>query len=297
VPELGCRPGNAIHRAIATYPSLADVFLTYRKLSVIAKRAYNERGAQQMFNYPLLILVVSLSTFWISSSVGAWLRKRTRNLNEDDREDFKFVLGGTLTLLGLIIGFTFSMAVSRYDQRKNLEQQEANAIGTEYDRADLLPPADAAKVRALLKSYLDRRISSYTSQNEQRPRQIVAENARLQTEMWLAVSTSAAAQPSPVTALSVAGMNEVLDRQGDAQAARRNRIPLAAWILVIMMSIFCNLLMGYGVLGKSSFLFLVLPIALSISLLLIADIDSPSRGVIRVQPQNLEALAESLRSR
>jgi hypothetical protein len=63
------------------------------------------------------------------------------------------------------------------------------------------------------------------------------------------------------------------------------------------MSIFCNLLLGYGVLQRSSFLFLVLPIALSISLFLIADIDSPVRGVIRVQPQNLESLAESLHSR
>src|SRR6266404_9507423 len=125
-----------------------------------------------MFNpldYPLLILVVSLLTFSVSSSIGTWLRNRTRNVEADDRDDFKFILGGTLTLLGLIIGFTFSMAVNRYDQRKNLEQQEANAIGTEYDRADLLPPTDALKVRALLKSYLDQRMSSYTS------RQIVAE--------------------------------------------------------------------------------------------------------------------------
>src|SRR6267154_2676481 len=252
-----------------------------------------------MFNpldYPLLILVVSLLTFSVSSSIGAWVRNRRRNEEAGDRDDFKFILGGTLTLLGLIIGFTFSMAVNRYDQRKNLEQQEANAIGTEYDRADLLPP-DTAKVRALLKSYLDQRISSYTSRNEQRPREIVAQTAQLQTEMWSAVSTSAAAQPSPLTSLAVSGMNEVLDRQGDALAARRNRIPVEAWALLMIMSIFCNLLLGYGVLQRSSFLFLVLPIALSISLFLIADIDSPVRGVIRVQPQNLESLAESLHSR
>jgi len=249
-----------------------------------------------LLDYPLLILIVSLLTFCVSSSMGAWLRKRTRNLQADDRDDFKFVLGGTLTLLGLIIGFTFSMAVSRYDQRKNLEQKEANAIGTEYDRADLLP-ADAVKVRALLKSYLDQRISDYTSRNEQMRRQVVAHTARLQSDMWSAVSTSAAAQPSPLTALTVGGMNEVLARQGDAQAARWNRIPIAAWALLIIMSMFCNLLIGYGVLQRSSLLSLVLPVALSISFFLIADIDSPGRGVIRVHPQNLESLAESLHSR
>src|SRR5215469_2102169 len=108
-----------------------------------------------MFNpmdYPYHILVASLAIFWVSSVIGYWLKERQRNLEETSREDFKFVLGGTLTLLGLIIGFTFSMAVGRYDQRKNLEEEEANAIGTEYVRADFLPAADGANVRSLLAS-------------------------------------------------------------------------------------------------------------------------------------------------
>ena len=70
------------------------------------------------------------------------------------REDFGLILAAALTLLRLIIGFSFSMATSRYDQRKNLEEAEANAIGTEYARAGLLPAADAAKVRALLRTSL-----------------------------------------------------------------------------------------------------------------------------------------------
>src|SRR6478735_5166749 len=105
-------------------------------------------------NYPFLILLGSLAVFWFSSSLGRWLRKRTGELEEQNREDFKFVLGGTLTLLGLIIGFTFSMAVGRYDQRKNYEEEEANAIGTEYVRADLLPEPTRAKVQGQLVQYL-----------------------------------------------------------------------------------------------------------------------------------------------
>jgi hypothetical protein len=251
-----------------------------------------------MFNpldYPFLILVVSLPAFWASASAGAWCRKRTRSLEEGYREDFKFVLGGTVTLLGLIIGFTFSMAVNRYDQRKNYEEQEANAIGTEYVRADLLPAADAAKVRALLKSYLDKRILKYRSRDRRELRQIDAETFRLQAEMWSAVATPGAGQLSPVTALTVGGMNDVLNSQGYTQAAWWNRIPFAAWTLLTIISIFCNLLIGYGAHGRSGFLLLILPIALSISLFLIADIDSPNGGAVRVHPQNLESLAESLR--
>src|SRR5262245_10726477 len=71
----------------------------------------------------------------------------------DDQEGFSTVRNATLTLLGLIIGFSFSMAVTRYDQRKNYEEAEANAIGTEYVRADLLPAEDAGKVRKLLIRY------------------------------------------------------------------------------------------------------------------------------------------------
>jgi hypothetical protein len=118
--------------------------------------------------------------------------------------------------------------------------------------------------------------------------------ARLQTEMWSAVAVPAAAQPTPVMALSAAGMNDVLNSEGYTQAAWWNRLPIAAWSLLIAISIFCNLLVGYAAHGKSAFLFLILPIALSISLFLIADIDSPRGGVIRVRPQNLQRLAESL---
>ena len=252
-----------------------------------------------MFNpmdYPLLVLVLSLLSLWVSTWVGAWFRVRRRDKAESSREDLAFILGGALTLLGLIIGFTFSMAVSRYDLRKNYEEAEANAIGTEYVRADLLPAADAARVRVLLKRYLDQRILFYTTRNEPQRRQIDAQTARLQTEMWSAVVTVAARQLTPVTSLFLAGMNDVLNSQGYTQAAWWNRIPIAAWALVITISIFCNLLVGYVAHGRSAFLFLILPIALSISLFLIADIDSPVAGVIRVQPQNLQTLAESLRS-
>jgi len=252
-----------------------------------------------MFNpldYPFLVLVVSLCMLWVSASIGVWLRKRTQKPGEERHQDLEIILGATLTLLGLIIGFTFSMAVSRYDQRKNYEEQEANAIGTEYARADLFPPGDAGKVRALLKSYLEQRIIGYKVRDRRRIQQTNAEIARLQGEMWTAVVAPATAQPTQVAALVVSGMNDVLNSQGYTQAAWWNRIPTAAWVLLILISVFCNLLIGYGAHGRSAFLLLILPIALSISLFLIADIDSPHGGVIRVKPQNLESLADSLHS-
>src|SRR5215469_3572269 len=242
---------------------------------------------------PILLLVFSLAVFWFSAWLGASFHKKQAELKESTRGDLTLVLGGTLTLLGLIIGFTFSMAVSRYDQRKDYEEQEANAIGTEYVRSDFLPAADADKVRALLKEYVKLRILYYTARSEKQLSEINAQTTRVQEEMWAAVVPPSLAQPTQVEALVVSGMNDVLNSQGYTQASWWNRIPSAAWVLLVAISVFCNILIGYVAHGRSHYLFVILPIALSVSLFLIADIDSPRGGAIRVHPQNLESLARS----
>src|SRR5881409_2159676 len=109
-------------------------------------------------DHPLLVFALAFVVLWLSELIGAFFRRKHGDLAESAREQFGVIQAAALTLLGLIIGFSFSMAISRYDQRKNYEEAEANAIGTEYVRADLLPPADAARVRALLKKYVDERV-------------------------------------------------------------------------------------------------------------------------------------------
>jgi hypothetical protein len=252
-----------------------------------------------MFNpmdHPDIFFIVSLLAFCFSVWIGSLWRARHDLVGEEVRDYFAIVLGAALTLLGLIIAFTFSMAINRYDQRKNYEEQEANAIGTEYLRVTQLAPADAAKVQALLRSYLDQRILNYKTRKERELLQINVRTAHLQTEMWSATSTSVVALPSPMATFVLGGMNDVLNSQGYTQAAWWNRIPTGAWILLIVISIFCNLLVGYDAPGRSAFLLLILPLFLSISLFLIVDIDSPRSGIIKVEPQNLESLSESLRS-
>jgi hypothetical protein len=252
----------------------------------------------QMFNplhYPIFIFVGSVVLFWIGARIGTIFHARYGEFDKSTLEDFKVVLGAALTLLGLIIGFTFSMAVSRYDQRKNLEEEEANAIGTEYVRAEFLPSASAARVRTLLKSYLDQRILYYTTSDGHLLDQNKVQTSRLQNEMWSATIGPTSENPTPLAALVVQGMNDVLNSQGYTQAAWWNRIPVAAWILLITIGLLCNILIGYLAHDKRAFPFWILPIFLAISLFLIADIDSPGRGVILVTPRNLESLANSLR--
>jgi hypothetical protein len=250
---------------------------------------------KNLLDLPLLVFVFSLLALWLSSLIGAFLG-RLRPLREDVRSDFEVVRTTALTLLALLTGFTFSMAVSRYDQRKDYEEAEANAIGTEYVRAGLLPSTDAAKVRELLRNYLDQRVLFYSIRDESQLGQITTDTTRLQGELWSSVQMIAAAQPNPVVALVPAGMNDVLNSQGYTQAAWWNRIPTAAWLLMMAIAICCALLIGYGARRTEHVLFLVLPLFMSTAFLLIADIDSPRGGVIRVLPRNLQTLAQSLRA-
>jgi len=252
-----------------------------------------------LLRFSFLVLMLSLVMLWLSVRFGVYFRKRRRTLEENEREDFGIIMAAILTLLGLIIGFSFSMAITRYDQRKNLEETEANAIGTEYVRADFLPAADAARVRSLLRQYLDQRVLFYKTRDEGQLRQIDAATAQLQTDLWSAVQVPAAAQPTPLITVAVTGMNDVLNSEGYTQAAWWNRIPNAAWGLMVAIAICCTLLIGYGARAgkaKSTLLF-VLPLVVSISFSLIADIDSPRGGIVRVQPQNLARLSQSLRAR
>ena len=113
--------------------------------------------------------------------------------------------------------------------------------------------------------------------------------------MWAAVAAPANAQPSAVNALAVASINDTLNSQGYTQAAWWNRIPIGAWAMMAMMAISCNLLVGYGERRKGELFLFVLPIVISVSFFLIADLDSPGGGIIRVHPQNLLATAESIK--
>jgi hypothetical protein len=249
----------------------------------------------RLLNFPSLVFALSLIVLWLSVWIGTSFRKR-QNLAEEEREDFGIILSATLTLLGLIVGFSFSMAISRYDQRKNYEEEEANAIGTEYLRADLLPAADAAKVTRLLRTYLDQRILFYQTRNQRQLKQINAYTAELQNELWSAVRGPVLAQPTQLTPLVVSGVNDVINTQGYTQAAWWNRIPISAWGLMATIGICCNLMLGYGAHHAKwrASLFIVQPLVISISFFLIADIDSPRGGLIRVRPQNLLSLSQSL---
>jgi hypothetical protein len=253
---------------------------------------------KNFIDYPILVLLVSLVLLWGSVRIGGAIRKTSKSFEENGRADFDEVLGALLTMLALIIGFAFSMAVARYDQRKAFEEEEANTIGTEYLRVNLLPPADSARTHALLAKYLDQRILFYTAQDQSQLQKVDVTTAQLETDLWASVQTAAEAQPTPMVALAVSGMNSALDAMGHTQAAWLYRLPAETWILMTVIAISSCLMIGFGSRrpGAKGLLFLIIPFVVAISFFLIADIDSPRGGMIQVLPDNLTSLSQSLRA-
>ena len=248
---------------------------------------------RHLTDLPRFLFLVSFVVLWLSAEIGVFVGRQFR-IHEDSRDDFDIVLAATLTLLGLIIGFSFSMATSRYDLRKNYEEAEANAIGTEYVRAGLLPSDATRSVQDLLGKYLAQRILFYTTSDKRQLAQVNAYTTTLQGQMWSAVQNAAVAKPTPLNALVASGMNDVLNSQSYTQAAWSNRIPAAAWKLMVAIALCCNFLLGYGARKPWNALLLILPLVLAIAFFLIADIDSPGAGVIRVMPENLISLSRSI---
>ena len=249
---------------------------------------------QWLVDRPPLFFVATLALFVGCTTLGAFARIHGHKLTPAERAEFDLVRNAMFTLLGLIIGFAIAMAVSRYDLRKSLEESEANAIGTEYVRLDFMPPETAAKTRALLQTYTGQRIAYYATLETDDQAKNAAETAKTMAALWGAIAPDTNASQSAVTALVASGMNDVLNAYGYTVAAWRNRLPVEVWLLLIAVGAGCNFLIGFGAEKLSSATHAILPITASLAILLIADVEGPSNGFVRVHPVNLIDAAASM---
>lgn len=253
---------------------------------------------QTLLDHPGVLLLVSFAFLTLATLLGVAMQARKGTLDEGRKGDFDIVLGATLTLLSLIAAFSFSMAASRYDHRKDLEESEANAIGTAYTRADLLPSADALRVRQLLREYIDLRIRFYSwadivpRYDSVKDRELGDATTQTQGKLWAAVSAVARAAPTVNTSLVASAMNDAINSQGFAQAASWNRIPIGAWVLLYVLGAVAAGMIGrrFQIEPRQYRPVLIFPAIVAIALFLIADIDCPRGGVIRIVPENLLAL-------
>lgn len=206
------------------------------------------------------------------------------------------MVAATLGLLAFILGFTFGLAATRYDTKRQLLVEEANAVGTTYLRAEMLPE-QRDEIRALLREYVDVRIAAVVPGK-------LAEGIRrseaLQNRLWQLTVPLAVKHPnSIIVGLFVQSLNEVIDLHTKRlTAAVRNRIPFAIWAALYGISIFSFAAMGYhsGLTGTTrSLVIIAVACTFSAVIVLIADLDRSQEGVLRVSQEALSELRKSMK--
>lgn len=238
------------------------------------------------------ILLVVLLSVEIGYRVG---RLRARHVEEKETPVGEMV-AATLGLLAFILAFTFGLAANRFDTRRQLLLDEANALGTTYLRAAMLPER-GEEMRVLLRRYVDTRLEGI---QPGRLAQGIRQSEDLQDRMWKLTVPIAQENPdSIVVGLFVQSLNDVIDLHAKRLTAGvRNRIPLAIWTALYGIAIFSFAAMGYhsGLSGTNrSLVILAVAFTFSVVIGLIADLDRPQEGILKVGQEALLDLRQSMK--
>jgi hypothetical protein len=246
-----------------------------------------------------VVLLSSVAAFMVLAELGYRLGSRRRQgSGQGTITDLGTTLGGLLGLLGLLLAFTFGMAGERYDRRKTLVVEEANAIGTAWLRTDLVPEPMRGQARDILREYTQVRLEAANYGNKPRVAAAMVRSEQLHEALWAATVAAAAAAPSPPTALFVASVNEVIDMHGRRIAvAVRNPIPPVIFGALYLVALLVLAMLGYsrGIAGdRSSLTTTILSVVLAVVLSLILDLDRPGEGYLRVSQQAMVDVRKSM---
>lgn len=229
-------------------------------------------------------------------------RHRKGKSGAEKEEAVGAVVGATLGLLAFLLAFTFGLAASRYDTRREVLQEEVNAIGTTYLRASFLRDPHGSKVRALLREYVDVRLEA------NKPGASLAEAIRksekIQNELWKHAAAvgrdldKPGAPNSDMMALFVDSLNQTIDAHAKRLGAvSRARVPAAMWAGLFVIAMIATVSMGYdvGIMGTPRpIVGLGMILCFAVTMWLIADLDRPLEGFIRVNYQGMIDLRASM---
>jgi hypothetical protein len=249
-------------------------------------------ASELMFLYPGLIILLEGS-----AGTGAWLGRRFRDATTEGA-DIGTLTGAALGLLALLLGFSFSLALSRYDARRALVLEEANAIGTTANFALMLPEPARGQILSLLRDYTEVRIGLGAPYDPSKLNRDIAQSLDLQARLWrqAAAVTEAAPQSLPAYRF-VASLNEVTNVHESRLTALRYHVPD---VIILMLTSVAMVAMGFtgyqaGVTGsRRRVATLIMSLTIGMVLILVVDLDQPARGWIRVPAQPLVDTAQGM---
>jgi hypothetical protein len=260
-----------------------------QKCSVIDGEVVNEsllyRTNEVLVNW--LFFVLMLTATELGFRLGRKFEARTP---ENVKSQISTVEAAILGILALLLGFTISMAVSRFETRKQLVLEEADAIGTSSLRAQLLPAPAGPEIESLLRQYVNIRVQYGTAGNDlARLEDLNRQTARLQTEFWTRTAVYAQQDPNPVrVGLLLQSLNKAIDLAEARWMAFQNHVPESVIYVNAAVGLLSATLVGYsfGVNGRRNiFSMFMLAVSITLVLAVIIDLDRPRSGYIRVSQQ------------
>ena len=207
------------------------------------------------------------------------------------------MVGSTLSLLAFLLTFTFGIAAARFDDRRTLVLEEANAIGTTYSRADLIEEPSQGTIKNLLREYVDVRINDTTQSTI--PEQAPLKPEVLQDRLWSEAAVIGQKHPgSEMSALFIESLNEMIDVHAKRVTARRYaRVPESIWGALFLVAALSMIGVGYhsGLIGKRSWpACVMLIVTFGTVMLLVADLDRPSEGSLTANQQPMIDLSKKI---
>jgi hypothetical protein len=221
---------------------------------------------------------------WIGRWIGA---QRSREETERERVGLVTVETAIYALLGLMIAFTFSGATSRFDTRRAQTVQEANAIGTAYLRLDLLPAAAQPALRDKFRRYTDARMATYRALPDINASDAHAARAdALQVEIWTGSIAALRGASPQASLLLVPALNDMIDITTTRAISLRTHTPTVILSALVVLTLVCSLLVGYGLAGGKAFAtnlhMIGFAVMMTVTIYVILDLDHPRVGLIRL---------------
>ncbi len=254
-------------------------------------------------NSPLLLLgggILILMTLAVAGGIAlrSWNDRRDPSGSRGGEGGLEgYVVSAVLGLLALLMGFTFSLAVDRFEMRRALVLEEANAIGTAYLRAQLLQEPHRTRIGRLLVNYTDNRILLGQAPPDRVP-PLLAANDRMLTDLWAATASAfVTIKDLDFSSTFVDSVNNVIDLDAARKTARLARVPAEVFFVLFVYLIVTAGVLGYvfvGNRGRGAAAFMLA--LLTLSLLLILDIDRPNKGGVREAQTPMEQLKASFKT-
>ena len=252
-------------------------------VAIIMVSAMGETGILLVF-VPSLFLIMLLVL-----ETGRRIGKRYYSMEESDHHRGNRILveSAIYGLLGLLIAFTVSGAANRFDARRTLTVQEANAIGTAYLRLDLLPAAAQPELRRKFRRYAEARLAVFRLLPNFEASNAEAVRANeLQRSIWNEVIAALPGVPQSATLMLLPALNEMFDISSSRAIAGQAHTPLVILCALAVLALFCCLLAGYGLAGEnplgSALRMIGFALIVTLTIFVILDLDYPRVGLIRL---------------